>query len=246
MKMMELTTPPLSPKVVQILSQNGIMTLEDLKKIGACAAFLLLKKSHLSVTQSVFKQLVLLEENKKYEELDDELWQQWQNKLKSHPPVACFPRAEEMHHFMRLALKEAQLAASIGEVPVGAVVVHQGEVIASAYNRCVHDCNISHHAEIQALAQAGQKLNNYRLMQCDVYITLEPCCMCASALIQARVGRVIYAAQEPKTGAAGSVLDLFANKTLNNHTAVLGGVLAVESQDLLQDFFQSRRKRTIK
>jgi hypothetical protein len=105
----------------------------------------------------------------------------------------------------------------------------------------VLDCNISHHAEIQALAAAGQVLGNYRLNECDVYVSLEPCAMCASAMIQARVARVVFAAHEPKTGAAGSVLNLFSNNQLNQHTAMLGGLLADEAKQQLQAFFRLRR-----
>ena len=167
----------------------------------------------------------------------------WRRKLQEIPPVAVFPPLEEQQKFMQAALVQAALAAEAGEVPVGAVVVHRGKIVAQAYNRCVADCNVSHHAEILALAQAGQVLGSYRLNECDVYVSLEPCAMCASALMQARVARVIFAASEPKTGAAGSVVDLFANKALNAHTAVSGGVLADEAQAILQQFFQNKRKK---
>ena len=168
---------------------------------------------------------------------------EWQQKLQEMPPVAVFPPLEEQQKFMQAALVQAALAAEAGEVPVGAVVVHRGNIVAQAYNRCVADCNVSHHAEILALAQAGQVLGSYRLNECDVYVSLEPCAMCAGALMQARVARVIFAASEPKTGAAGSVVDLFANKVLNAHTAVSGGVLADEAQAILQQFFQNKRKK---
>ena len=156
-------------------------------------------------------------------------------------PEAAPAETSEDARWMRLALQAAHEAAARGEVPVGAVVVHRGEIIAQAHNRCVADCSISHHAEIQALAAAGQALGNYRLNECDVYVSLEPCAMCASAMIQARVARVVFAAHEPKTGAAGSVLNLFANKQLNQHTAILGGVLADEAKQQLQAFFRLRR-----
>jgi tRNA(Arg) A34 adenosine deaminase TadA len=107
----------------------------------------------------------------------------------------------------------------------------------------VADHNISHHAEIRALAAAGAALQNYRLDQCDVYITLEPCSMCSSALMQARVRRVVYGAAEPKSGAAGSVVNLFAEPRLNPHSAVKGGILAAECRALLQDFFRQRRQK---
>ena len=128
-----------------------------------------------------------------------------------------------------------------GEVPVGAVVVHQNQVIGRGFNRCVGDHSISRHAEICALGEASRHMGNYRLDECDVYVTLEPCSMCAGAIMQSRIRRLIYAAAEPKSGAAGSVVDLFAEKALNPHTAVYGGILADEARTLLQRFFQQRR-----
>lgn len=241
-QMMKLSTPPFAPKVVQTLHNCGINDLKDLRAKGACYAFLLLKASGLTVTESVFRQLVCACENCLPEDLDEITWQMWRQKLKQHPPVAIFPAMQEMEKFMQQALLQAQKAADENEVPVGAVVVKEGQIIAAAHNCCVGSCDISRHAEIQALAQAGEKVGSYRLDDCDVYITLEPCTMCAGALVQARVARVIYAAAEPKTGAAGSVLNVFAQRVLNSHTAVLGGVMAEESQKLLQQFFQNKRK----
>lgn len=236
-----LSTPPLAPKVIHTLAQCGVFTLADLQVKNPCVAFLLLKDSGLSVTQSVFWQLVALCCLKTVPELSEQEKQFWQNELNNTPPVARFPDSEIMQGFMREAIFQAALAAQMGEVPVGAVIVYQDEMIARAHNRCVIDCNISHHAEIQALAAAGQVLGNYRLSDCDMYISLEPCAMCASAIMQARIRRVIFAASEPKTGAAGSVINLFANKQFNAHTAVLGGVLSDEAQMQLQDFFRLRR-----
>lgn len=241
--MTALTTPPLAPKVVAVLAGLQIYTVEDVQAACPCRVFLLLKKSGLSVTLSVFWQLVAVSLRKNVSELSDSECAEWQQKLQEMPPVAVFPPLEEQQKFMQAALVQAALAAEAGEVPVGAVVVHRGNIVAQAYNRCVADCNVSHHAEILALAQAGQVLGSYRLNECDVYVSLEPCAMCASALMQARVARVIFAASEPKTGAAGSVVDLFANKALNAHTAVSGGVLADEAQAILQQFFQNKRKK---
>ncbi|MBY0346277.1 MAG: tRNA adenosine(34) deaminase TadA, partial [Neisseriaceae bacterium] len=135
----------------------------------------------------------------------------------------------------------AALASAAGEVPIGAVVVHQGQIIARAGNQPIAQCDPTAHAEINALRLAASTLGNYRLAECDVYVTLEPCPMCASALLQARVARVIYAAPEPKTGAAGSVIDLFAHRQYNQHTAVMRGVLAADSLALLRDFFAKKR-----
>ncbi|MDK4687919.1 tRNA adenosine(34) deaminase TadA [Kingella negevensis] len=239
---MKLTTPPLSPKVIAQLADLNIHTLADLQATNPCYAFLLLKQSGLSVTKSVFWQLVALCSLKNVQDLSEQERQFWEQQLHEMPPVAIFPPQNEMVQFMQAALFQAALAAELGEVPVGAIVVHQGNIIAQAHNRCVVDCNISHHAEIQALAMAGQVLGNYRLNECDMYVSLEPCAMCASAIIQARVARVTFAASEPKTGAAGSVIDLFTNTTLNKHTAILGGVLAEEAQQQLQTFFRLRRE----
>jgi tRNA(adenine34) deaminase len=144
-------------------------------------------------------------------------------------------------HWMRLALEQAGYAWAQGEVPVGAVVVRAGEVVAAAFNRPISLHDPSAHAEIMALRQAGQRLNNYRLPECEVYVTLEPCAMCAMAMMHARAKRVVFAAADPKTGAAGSTVDLFAHPQLNHHTQVVGGVMAGEAASLLKRFFAQRR-----
>lgn len=143
--------------------------------------------------------------------------------------------------FMRAALDQARNAWLIGEVPVGAVIVHQGAVIATGYNRPITEHDPTAHAEIVALRQAAQLLGNYRLPGCELYVTLEPCAMCAMALLHARVARVIFAASDPKTGAAGSVIDLFAEPRLNHHCTIESGVLAGDSGQMLRDFFAERR-----
>ena len=143
---------------------------------------------------------------------------------------------------MRQALELAQQAWLIGEVPVGAVVVKQGEIIGRGYNSPITRHDPSAHAEIQALRNAAENLGNYRLAGCDLYVTLEPCAMCAGAIMHARIGRLLYGAADPKTGACGSVVNLFAEKKLNHHTDVIAGVLAQESGDLLSRFFVERRK----
>ena len=142
---------------------------------------------------------------------------------------------------MRQALALARQAAESGEVPVGAVLVHQGEVIATGHNQPIGGHDPTAHAEIMALRAAAQQLGNYRLEDCELYVTLEPCPMCAGALLHARLKRVVYGAADPKTGVAGSVLDLFGNRQLNHQTAVQGGVLAAECGELLQGFFQRKR-----
>ena len=148
---------------------------------------------------------------------------------------------------MRQALDQALNAQLIGEVPVGAVVVRELEgrrqVVATGYNRPITTHDPTAHAEIVALRHAAQLLGNYRLPGCTLYVTLEPCGMCAVAMMHARLDRVVYGAPDPKTGAAGSVVDLFAQPRLNHHTRVSGGVLAEPCGQLLRDFFAARRSR---
>ncbi|HEX7889245.1 MAG TPA: tRNA adenosine(34) deaminase TadA [Ramlibacter sp.] len=144
--------------------------------------------------------------------------------------------------FMREALAQARLALAAGEVPVGAVVVHGDRVIARGHNGPVGSHDPTAHAEIRALRQAAQVLGNYRLDGCELFVTLEPCAMCSGAMMHARLARVVYAAADPKTGAAGSVVDLFAQPQLNHQTQVQPGVLAQESAAVLSDFFRSRRQ----
>ena len=143
--------------------------------------------------------------------------------------------------FMRLALAEAQAAAADGEVPVGAVVVKDGRVIATGRNAPIEGHDPTAHAEIVALRATAQALGNYRLDGCTLYVTLEPCAMCSGAMLHARLARVVYGAADPKTGAAGSVINLFTHDQLNHQTQVLGGVLADEAADLLRGFFKERR-----
>lgn len=143
--------------------------------------------------------------------------------------------------FMQHALLLARRAAEAGEVPVGAVVVREGVVVGEGYNQCKALNDPSAHAEIQALRAAAARLGNYRLEDCEVFVTLEPCAMCAQALLHARVRSVHFGAPEPRFGAAGSVLNLFAVPALNPDTNISGGLLADESRDLLQSFFRQRR-----
>ncbi len=144
-------------------------------------------------------------------------------------------------NFMRLALAQAQEAADAGEVPVGAVVVKDGQVIAQARNAPIGLHDPTAHAEIVALRAAAQVVGNYRLEGCELFVTLEPCPMCSGALLHARLARVVYGAADAKTGAAGSVVNLFLNHSLNHHTLVQGGVLAGASATLLQTFFAQKR-----
>lgn len=142
---------------------------------------------------------------------------------------------------MREALAQAQHAWSLGEVPVGAVVVCDGRIIATGFNQPIGTHDPTAHAEIMALRAAAKLLGNYRLPDCELYVTLEPCVMCVGALLHARVKRVVFGATEPKTGAGGSIVDLFAEPRLNHHTQVQGGVLAEDCAAVLKAFFAERR-----
>jgi tRNA(adenine34) deaminase len=143
--------------------------------------------------------------------------------------------------FMEAALDEAQLAAAAGEVPIGAVIVRQGEIIARGQNRVLRDVDPTAHAEIVAMRAAAYALGNYRLLDCELYVTLEPCAMCAGAMVHARLGRLIYGAPDPKAGAAGSVLEVLNHPKLNHKMAVNSGILAEKCSEILKDFFRSRR-----
>ena len=156
-------------------------------------------------------------------------------------PLPASPAVEADTAFMRIALAQAQQARDRGEVPVGAVVVKDGEVVAVGYNQPIGRHDPTAHAEIVALRLAAEKLGNYRLPGCSLYVTLEPCAMCSGAMMHARLARVVYAASDPKTGVCGSVLDLFAHEVLNHHTEVVGGVLASEASTMLKGFFAERR-----
>ena len=143
---------------------------------------------------------------------------------------------------MREALTLARSAWDLGEVPVGAVVVKDGEIIGRGFNRSITSNDPTTHAEIVALRDAAFYLKNYRLTECELYVTLEPCVMCVGAMLHARLTRIVFGAHDPKTGACGSVIDLPAEKKLNHHATFEGGVLAEECSQLLKAFFAERRK----
>ncbi|MEJ5210083.1 MAG: tRNA adenosine(34) deaminase TadA [Burkholderiales bacterium] len=145
--------------------------------------------------------------------------------------------------FMREALDEARRAWEADEVPVGAIVVRDGVIVGRGYNRPISTHDPTAHAEIVALRDAARRLGNYRLTGCELYVTLEPCAMCAGAIMHARIARVIYGARDPKTGAHGSVVDLFAERRLNHHTTVTEGVLATSCGEMLSRFFAERRRK---
>ncbi|KVE37531.1 CMP deaminase [Burkholderia sp. TSV86] len=149
---------------------------------------------------------------------------------------------ERDRRYMRLALDAAAQARAAGEVPVGAVLVRGDDVIARGFNHPIGGHDPSAHAEMAALRAGARALRNYRMPGCELYVTLEPCLMCAGAIMHARIARVVYGAPDPKTGACGSVVDAFADTRLNHHTTVAGGVLADECGAALKSFFAERRR----
>ncbi|HEY6414065.1 MAG TPA: tRNA adenosine(34) deaminase TadA [Edaphobacter sp.] len=150
-----------------------------------------------------------------------------------------FPTLDEQ--MMRLAIAEALAAQTAGEVPVGAIAVHNNEVIGRGQNRVLRDSDPTAHAETVALRQAGLSLSNYRLTNCTLYVTLEPCAMCAGAILHARIARLVYAADDPKAGACGSVLSVMNHPQLNHKVEVVPGLLAEECGPMLSNFFLARR-----
>jgi tRNA(adenine34) deaminase len=143
--------------------------------------------------------------------------------------------------FMQMALEEARSAAAAGEVPIGAVLVQDGKVLARSGNRTIRDCDPTAHAEIIVIREAARVLSNYRMAGTTLYVTLEPCSMCAGAMIQARIPRLVYGADDPKGGAVRSCFEILTNATLNHQVEVIPGLLAADCASVLQSFFAARR-----
>jgi tRNA(adenine34) deaminase len=163
----------------------------------------------------------------------------------SDPGKLVMPGSDEVtppEQWMEQALALAREAQARGEVPVGAVVVSDGAIVGRGGNAPIAATDPTAHAEIAALREAARALGNYRLPNCDLYVTIEPCAMCAGAILHARIRRLVFGARDPKTGACGSVVDLFAERRLNHHTTVTGDVAAEECGRLLSEFFGARRR----
>ncbi|CUA81478.1 tRNA-adenosine deaminase [Gulbenkiania indica] len=237
-----LTTPPLPPAAIAWLAALGVDSQEELARTGAVRAFLLLKAAGHTVTSRLLFALEAAVRGIHWRHLTDVDRQDLLKALSTSPPVRLPPDREARIRYMDRAQALAEEAAAQGEVPVGAVVVHRGRIIGEGCNRPITDHDPSAHAEMLALRAAAAALGNYRLDGCDLYVTLEPCPMCAGAILHARVARVIFGAPDPKTGAAGSVLDLFAQPRLNHHTAVFRAPEGEACSQRLSAFFRSRRK----
>jgi tRNA(adenine34) deaminase len=155
--------------------------------------------------------------------------------------VILSPKMETDIAFMQTALDEARSAAAAGEVPIGAVLVHEGRVLARSGNRTIRDCDPTAHAEIMVIREAARLLSNHRMAGTTLYVTLEPCSMCAGAIIQARIPRLVYGADDPKGGAVRSCFEILTNATLNHQVEVVPGLLAADCASILQSFFAARR-----
>ncbi|RMC95326.1 tRNA adenosine(34) deaminase TadA [Aquitalea palustris] len=238
-----LGSPPLPPAAVQWLRDMGIANRQQLRQQGSVTTFLRLKASGRTVTTRLLFALEAAARGVHWSQLSDADKQHLRQQLAAHPPVALPPAPADIEHFMLQAMQQAELAAAQGEVPVGAVVVKDGQIIGRGFNQPVGRCDPSAHAEMQALRAAALHEGNYRLDGCDLYVTLEPCAMCSGAILHARLTRVIFGAREAKTGAAGSVTDLFALRQLNHHTAVWGGIMAEPCAAQLASFFRQRRSQ---
>lgn len=238
---MRLTSPPLPPKALSWLARQGISTRQQLRARGIVTTFLLFKASGQSVTTRLLFALEAAARGVHWSELSDAERLELKIRLAAHAPVRMPPEPQQARQYMARALQLADQAVLAGEVPVGALVVRQGLIIGEGHNQPRSRCDPSAHAEILALRQAALTMGNYRLSGCDLYVTLEPCPMCSGAMLHSRLDRVIYAAADSKTGAAGSVINLFAETRLNAHTACFGGVGASESSARLATFFSQRR-----
>lgn len=152
-----------------------------------------------------------------------------------------FPTGNQPEHWMVLALEQAKIAESKGDVPVGAVIVKNNALIAKAFNSNIASCDPTAHAEIECMRTASKKLNNYRLIDCEIYVTLEPCMMCLGALLHARVKKLYFGAADPKTGSIGGLIDLSKIYLVNHQIDITGNILSEECSRLLKDFFKARR-----
>lgn len=240
--MSAFSSPPLAPRAIAWLAELGITTPSELAAIGPVTAFLQLKAAGHTVTERLLFALAAAASNRHWNVLQQDEKDALLSALRNHAPVRLPPPQAEVAHYMALARALAEQAQAEGEVPVGALVVKDGEIIGRGYNRPIASHDPSAHAEMQALREASASVGNYRLSGCDLYVTLEPCPMCSGAILHARLDRVIFGAWDDKTGAAGSVVNLFGERRLNSHTAVFGSVEAKQCAAQLSAFFRERRR----
>lgn len=237
---MNTQLPFLSTKTLAQLDALGIHTREQLKELGAVAVFLALKSRHQGITKKMLAALCAAEHGTPIHEKQLEEAITLAQTMRFAPLMPN--EKQEAEFWMNEALKQAKLAEKKGEIPVGAVIVQDGICISAAHNLPIETHDPSAHAELIALRNAAAILKNYRLNHATLYVTLEPCPMCAGAIFHSRLKRVVFGASDPKGGAGGGAVNLFAHPQLNPHTALSGGILQKPCQEILQNFFKNRRK----
>lgn len=235
----------LSEKIVEQLAVLDITDLAKFCQLETISIFFLLKNSGYPTTPQLLYQLDAARRRINWHDINQKERKFLRQALRENLPVpAPFPTKEEIAQFMGIALQLAHQAEIKDEVPIGAVVVKDRQIIiGQGYNNTITQQSPLAHAELLALQEAATTIGNYRLVDCDLYITLEPCIMCAGAILQARIKRLIFGTKEPKSGAAGSVINIFANHQLNAHTAVFGPVDQVNCAKQLTNFFRQKRQK---
>lgn len=240
-KNLNLSFNLLAPKVQKALEHIGVLNIESLKNKGSLNTFLELKVIYPSITTSVLWRLLAIEKDINLADITADLKSATLLSLKQQQVVKSFPDQIQLEFYMHEALIEARKALLLLEVPVGAVIVKDNQIIARAHNRCLANNRVTSHAELLAIDEASQFLDNYRLEGCDLYVTLEPCMMCLGAIFQARISRLIYAVKSEKMGILENHLITFPN-IYKVHTAIKGGILAEECGQLIQQFFLNKRE----
>jgi tRNA(adenine34) deaminase len=223
------------------LERLNLASTELIRQHGYLKIYSQLKLAFPSMNYQALYDLYCLAQQSLCYTLAPEKQAELRREFKTMPPRHVWLKPDSIKQFLTAAEEQAQLALQHNEIPIGAVIVHQGEIIAQGYNRTRSDNNIMAHAEIVAISAAQQHLQNYRLNDCDLYVTIEPCLMCSGAIINSRIKRIIFGACEPKTGACLSQYQVFNNKKTNHHTEVIGPINQSYYSRLISNFFQSNQ-----
>lgn len=225
----------------QKLSRFDINSIDDLKTVGYLKAYRWLCDTYQGVSHNILWDLYCLANdlpiNSLNEQIRKSILDEHKNMLPSYPPL----KMDEITMFLGKAVEQATLAIQCDEVPIGSVIVKDNIVISSAFNYTKTSCDITAHSEIKAIREAQEVLNNFRLDDCDLYVTIEPCLMCSGSIINSRIRRLIYGAIEPKTGAITSQYQVFNNKNVNHHTEVIGPIDNTYYSSKVKEFFLNRR-----
>ena len=225
------------------LARLNLNSIAEINQFGVLKIYRWLKISHPELTYKVLYDLQCLTLNLPLNSLNavqkNALVLEYKNMLPTYP----LPEAELINQYLTDAETQAKIALEDNEVPIGAVVVYNNKIIGVGYNQTISDCNIMAHAEINAIIQAQQYLDNYKLDDCDLYVTIEPCVMCCGAIMNSRIRRIIYGAVEPKTGAIVSQYTILNNGEVNHQTEAIGPVDDQYYSQLLKEFFKHKRKR---